>query len=219
MANRTKYGLIVADPPWKFGDNLPGKGRGSAKHYRCMTVSEIMRYPLPALLDDCFLFLWRVAAMQQEALHVGRAWGFTLKSEITWIKVPTTIRMTQKIREINYHVREFDDPKTDALRDHLIAEAGIVAGRRVRIGMGRTVRLAHEVCLVLTRGRPKVHNRSVSSVIFAPRIEHSRKPEELQTKAELIAGPDVPRIELFARRQRDGWTCVGDQLTAAQAAE
>lgn len=43
-------------------------------------------FPLPSLADDCTLFLWRVAAMQQEALDVMAAWGFTLKTELVWLK-------------------------------------------------------------------------------------------------------------------------------------
>lgn len=78
--------VLVADCPWKFGDSLPGKGRGASKHYGCLTPSEIMRFPLPPLADDCILFLWRVASMQQEALDVAHAWGFTIKSEIVWRK-------------------------------------------------------------------------------------------------------------------------------------
>jgi N6-adenosine-specific RNA methylase IME4 len=84
--------------------------------------------------------------------------------------------------------------------------------------MGRTVRNAHEVCLVCTRGKPIVYDHSVSSVIFAPRLAHSEKPEELQDKAEKLAG-SVPKIELFARRYRPGWACVGDELQAAEAEE
>lgn len=79
--------LLMADPPWHFGDTLPGRGRGAAKHYPCMTVEEICAYPLPPLADDCLLLLWRVAAMQEEALRVVREWGFTLKSEIIWEKL------------------------------------------------------------------------------------------------------------------------------------
>jgi N6-adenosine-specific RNA methylase IME4 len=183
MPKSKPFGCIVADPAWKFGDKLPGKGRGAAKHYSCMTVSEIMRYPLPPLMDSCWLFLWRVAAMQQEAFDVARAWGFTVKSEIVWVKTK-------------------NKPSCNT----------------VRIGMGRTVRNAHEVCLVCTRGKPIVYDHSVSSVIFAPRLTHSEKPEELQDKAEKLAG-SVLKIELFARRYRPGWACVGDELQAAEAAE
>jgi N6-adenosine-specific RNA methylase IME4 len=78
--------VLVADPPWKFGDALPGPMRGADKHYPTLTVADLMRFPLPILADDAHLFLWRVASMQQEALDIGKAWGFALKSEIVWAK-------------------------------------------------------------------------------------------------------------------------------------
>lgn len=80
------YRVLVADPPWQFSDRLPGNGRGASKHYRCMSLSAIMRHPLPPLADDCVLFLWRVSAMVEEAYQVCRAWGFVPKSEIVWDK-------------------------------------------------------------------------------------------------------------------------------------
>lgn len=82
--------VLLADPPWKFGDALPGKGRGAAKHYACMTAAELARMPLPPIADDCLLMLWRVAAMQTEALAVMEAWGFELKSELVWRKLTKT---------------------------------------------------------------------------------------------------------------------------------
>ena len=56
----------------------------------CLSVPELCAFPLPPLADDCTLFLWRVASMQQEALDVMAAWGFTLKTEIVWLKRTTT---------------------------------------------------------------------------------------------------------------------------------
>lgn len=84
---------IVADPPWKFGDKLPGPKRGAEKHYPVMTTSDIEKYLDEELrrggfelAKDCRLFLWRVSSMQEEALRVVRAWGFVPKSEIVWLK-------------------------------------------------------------------------------------------------------------------------------------
>jgi len=78
--------VLIADPAWKFSDKLPGEGRGAQKHYECMSVSQIMRMPLPPLHDDCVLFLWRVSSMVEEAYQVVRAWDFTPKSELVWEK-------------------------------------------------------------------------------------------------------------------------------------
>ncbi|HEX2876258.1 MAG TPA: MT-A70 family methyltransferase [Polyangiaceae bacterium] len=84
------FAVLCADPPWQFGDRLPGAGRGAEKHYGCLSLADLERFPLPPIADDALLFLWRVAAMPQEALDVCGAWGFVPKSEIVWVKRTTT---------------------------------------------------------------------------------------------------------------------------------
>lgn len=84
------YQIIAADPPWLFGDRLPGRGRGAVKHYPCMTQEELYAFPLPPIADDALLFLWKVASMPKEAAYVLDAWSFTPKSELVWIKTTKT---------------------------------------------------------------------------------------------------------------------------------
>ena len=84
-----RAGVVVADPAWQFGDSIQG-GRGAIYNYDCMSVREVMRFPLPPMLDDCLLLLWRVAAMQEEALRVMDTWGFDQKSELVWLKKTKT---------------------------------------------------------------------------------------------------------------------------------
>lgn len=83
----TQAVTVVADPPWPFRDRLLGAGRGAATHYSLLTLHDIKRFQLPDLDPaGCWLFLWRVASMQGEALEVAAAWGFTPKGEIVWVK-------------------------------------------------------------------------------------------------------------------------------------
>lgn len=89
----TEYKCIVADPPWAFRDSLPGEGRGAVKHYHVLPTKGLELFPLqgqpafPLIADDAWLFMWRTAAMAEDAYGVARAWGFTPKSEIVWNKV------------------------------------------------------------------------------------------------------------------------------------
>jgi N6-adenosine-specific RNA methylase IME4 len=84
-------------------------------------------------------------------------------------------------------------------------------------GMGRTLRAEHEVCIVATRGRPQVLNHSTRTTFttdvtgFSAQVgRHSEKPEVFFKIVEaLFPGP---RLELFARRHRPGWTCLGDEV-------
>jgi len=84
---RRRVSVLVADPPWKYGDKLPGRGRGAAKQYKCLPLECLERFSLPELGDNAILFLWRVAQMQDEALQLCRAWGFEPYGEMVWNKL------------------------------------------------------------------------------------------------------------------------------------
>lgn len=45
---------------------------------------------------------------------------------------------------------------------------------------------------------------------FAPRTEHSKKPEDMREMIETVSY--APRIELFARERFDGWDCWGNEV-------
>lgn len=143
-----------------------------------LTTPEVCRFPLPPLADDAVLFMWRVAAMQQDALDVVRMWGFRPVTEFVWLKKTAT-------------------------------------GRRW-FGMGHTLRAEHEVCIVAVKGRPRVKNHRTRTTLVtdvdaagmsAPVGRHSAKPEGFYDIVEGLY--EGPYCELFARRQRPGWTCCG----------
>jgi|ETNvirenome_6_85_1030632.scaffolds.fasta_scaffold18740_3 N6-adenosine-specific RNA methylase IME4 len=82
-------------------------------------------------------------------------------------------------------------------------------------GMGSYARQQHEILLIAKRGAlptPEPSNRP-SSVVEAPRLEHSAKPEVFYELIEQMY-PGVPKVELFARQQRDGWAVFGNQAVA-----
>lgn len=90
------------------------------------------------------------------------------------------------------------------------------AGKRW-FGMGHVLRAEHEVCLIARRGSPEVLDHSVRSTfvtevdgLSAAAGRHSEKPEEFYRIVELLY--DGPYAELFARRQRPGWTCLGNEV-------
>ena len=84
-----------------------------------------------------------------------------------------------------------------------------------RYNMGHYHRCEAELLLVCTRGSfaPVVDDRP-SQIIEGGAAEHSRKPEE---SYGLIDGlyPHGPRLELFARRVRDGWDSWGNELATS----
>ena len=82
-----RYGVIYADPPWRFEPYCreTGLDRAADNHYPTMSIEEICSLDIPAA-DNCVLFLWATVPMLREALSVMSAWGFAYKSHCVWVK-------------------------------------------------------------------------------------------------------------------------------------
>ena len=86
---------------------------------------------------------------------------------------------------------------------------------RPQIGIGQYLRGAHELLLFFTRGRGQspdvwIGHRDVRSLIVAPRTRHSAKPVEAYELIERVSA--APRVELFARAPREGWSAWGNEI-------
>lgn len=79
-----------------------------------------------------------------------------------------------------------------------------------RMGPGFVLRTTTEPFLIGRLGKPPVMSRSVRTGLVGIAREHSRKPEEAYDAAERLFG-DGPRMDLFSRERRSGWTGFGDQ--------
>lgn len=92
--------------------------------------------------------------------------------------------------------------------------------RKDRIGTGYWFRNQHELLLVGTRGNipAPAPGTQWPSVIDAPVGKHSEKPDAFY---ELIESyfPNLPKIELNARRPRPGWDSWGNEAPTSEAAE
>jgi N6-adenosine-specific RNA methylase IME4 len=78
------------------------------------------------------------------------------------------------------------------------------------IGLGQWVRQRHEYILIGVKGNipiPKGSNKP-DSVVEAPRQEHSKKPDVMYEIIEKMY-PELPKVELFSRNQRAGWSSWG----------
>lgn len=82
-----EYGVILADPPWRFEpySRETGMDRAADNHYPTSGTDEICALRAPAAAD-AVLFLWATAPMLPDALRVMEAWGFAYKSHVVWAK-------------------------------------------------------------------------------------------------------------------------------------
>lgn len=193
---RKYFGAITADPGTRF-EAYSAKGetsRSPQKKYTTQSDDVIAAMPVgDYAARDCFLFYWDTTARVAVGRHIPimKAWGFKPTAfAFTWFKL---------------NLRE---PATPFF----------LPRHSMNFGPGLTTRKNTEVCILGRRGSPKRLCASVREEIFAPRREHSRKPEEFYDRVrQYCAGP---YLELFSRTDRPGWTTRGDQAGKfAEAAE
>ena len=82
-------------------------------------------------------------------------------------------------------------------------------------GIGSYTASNTEDVWLLSNGTPRRKNAATSQIIategiIAPRYRHSAKPQAFYDRVEALFS--APRLDVFARRHRDGWTCIGDEL-------
>jgi N6-adenosine-specific RNA methylase IME4 len=84
-----RYGIILADPPWRFEpySRVTGMDRAAENHYPTSPLAEIKALDVGSIAAaDCVLFLWSTVPMLEQALEVMKVWGFEYKSSFTWGK-------------------------------------------------------------------------------------------------------------------------------------
>lgn len=89
---RLHYGAIMADPPWAYM-TYSERDRGIVPHrgdkpYEAMTKDELLALPVNEVAaKNCLLHMWVISSHVDQALELGRAWGFTYKSlGFNWVK-------------------------------------------------------------------------------------------------------------------------------------
>ena len=185
-----EYGCIVADPPWA---EHGGGNRGAQNHYPLLKTPRIVDVMLgsPAFHyhrdrgRPQHLWLWVTNNYLRDGIYVMEALGFRYITNMAWVK-------TRPGRPNEFELRDLN---------------------RLQIGLGFYLRGSHELCLLGVRGATAMPERGMAppSVLFAPRREHSQKPDEAIEIFERVSMG--PYIELFARQQRKGWESWGNEVS------
>jgi N6-adenosine-specific RNA methylase IME4 len=85
-----RYGVILADPEWKFKPFSENSNCLPDDHYPTSPLEVIKARDVPSIAaKDCVLFLWATVPMLPQALEVMEAWGFAYKTNFTWVKHKT----------------------------------------------------------------------------------------------------------------------------------
>lgn len=78
---------------------------------------------------------------------------------------------------------------------------------KVKMGIGRTIRMQVEFCLIAVKGNPIINGSSERDIITEPRREHSRKPEAFYSMVERMCIGN--KLDYFSRQNRENWEHYG----------
>lgn len=204
------HNLIYLDPPWKYNSRANHKTRfrgGAEGHYPLMTMAEIAALPIKRLAArDCALLMWCTFPYLADQIKLFEHWGFRYRTQfLTWIK----------LNPKGYDLPK-DDPTYRLGKQYVLYSDGLF--HSTFFGVGYYAKSNAEVLLLGMRGQVSTISDAVSSVILAPRRQHSRKPDEAYARIECVFG-DVPRVELFARNVAPGWSSAGNSLDGVDIRE
>jgi N6-adenosine-specific RNA methylase IME4 len=218
----SKFQVIVADPPWSFSDRLEMSSvpRGAAANYPLLDIEEIKKLKVSEVADPngCVLALWVPSSMLQDGLDVMSSWGFDHKQTYIWVKT--------KKNPLDLLDNFFKSFKTAPTKDNYKHWKSVIS-RTIKefpihnilsFYMGHLFRQTHEICLIginSTKIYKSLQNKSQRSVSFGENLKHSAKPEHLQDSLEIMF-PGVRMLEIFARRKRDGWTTIGNEVCGGE---
>lgn len=182
-----QFDIVLADPPWAY-TGQQDKWGAAAKFYPLMEDQDLLDFPLASVLaPKGILFMWVTSPRLDFAIDCIRAWGLTYRGvAFNWVKTKPS------------------DPSTP------------IGAQGVRPSI---VKPTSEFVLAASRvktSRPmKLFDESIRQIIMAPRTEHSRKPDDVHERIEKMY-PTASKIELFARRPRDGWTIWGNEVNGEE---
>ena len=87
-----KFDIIYADPPWDYNGKMQFDKSGRAENfdiskkifissanfkYPTLKTADMMKIPIHEIAnDDCLLFMWATSPHLEQAIELGKEWGF-----------------------------------------------------------------------------------------------------------------------------------------------
>lgn len=203
------FDIVVSDPCWSFSDelNMSSAKRGAKANYNTLSTKDIIDLDVKSIMrDNSILALWVPSALLKEGIEVMEAWGFKLKQTHIWVKVKK--QPLKSLLKGLFKIKSYKDLYNQIKTSVSLFDLNNILDFK----MGHIFRGTHEILLIGTRGKVSkmIKNKSQRSVHFAPVTKHSEKPEALQDMLEIMY-PNTKKLEMFARRKRENWICIGNE--------
>lgn len=190
--------------------------RGAEANYNTMTNQDLLSLPIKEIADPdgAILALWVPSSLLPLGLELMRKYGFEFKQTYIWVKVkkePLSLLNDDFKDLIKQTITEINKSGIKHSVKNIINKFDI--NNVLSFYMGRLFRQTHEVALIGINNKniyKKLQNKSQRSVSFEENLKHSVKPEHLQDALELMFAGQ--KTEIFARRKRSGWICLGNEV-------
>lgn len=184
------YKVVVADPPWDHnGDAAAAMKLAHERHqagvggvYPRMSARAIADLPVGQLADPGDAYLF---------LHVTNAAIVAPEAPIQMVCRSWGFRPVTMITWAKHKKGQPDQPS---------------------MKVGRYFRGATEHTVFALRGSRKLSGPTQATWFGAPRLPHSAKPSRFWEIVDKTCAGMWPRLELFSRAERPGWTCLGNAL-------
>lgn len=199
------FDVVLIDPPWPFKVWEPktGSGRSASRHYTLNTLSleDIYALDIQGVMHAkrFVVALWATWPLMFVAPpRCFEAWGVTFRTRLlTWAKLN---KRSEGFSVGNgYYARSNDEPL-------LLAAKGSLP----RASKG--VRSMMEFELDADFYPPSLDYKIIPTQMVERLGRHSEKPYETHKRIEAL-WPTARKLELFAREPRQGWTCLGNEIT------
>jgi len=191
-----RYDLLLADPPWTYDNKQQNDPSRGGITYPVLTMKELYDLPMyKAANDNSILVMWVTHPKLMDTYY-------SPKEKINGVKNAAEYNPLSIIRQWGFR------PITTLFVWVKLNKSGV----GYYSGLGRYTNSNTELAIVARRGKglPRI-DKTVKQLIFAAISDHSAKPAEQYDRLERLYG-DVPRLELFARKQNpppNTWDATG----------
>lgn len=180
-----KYKLGLLDPPWTYDNKQQNDPKRGGITYPTLTMKELYDIPVGNAFDtDSIIVIWVTHPKLMDTYYSS-------KEKVGGVKSAAEYNPLSIIRQWGFR------PITTLFVWVKLNKNGV----GFYSGLGRYTNSNTELAIVARKGKglPRI-DKTVKQLIIAPISDHSAKPQEQYTALDRLYG-DVPRVELFARKQ------------------
>lgn len=184
-----KYDIILLDPPWPYyGDQT--KMGAAANHYDLMTQDDINDLPVGDILNDNGIaFIWGTWPKLENIIEAIDCWGLHYRGcAFNWFK-------TKKDGETLLGSQGARASLTKPNSEYVLWASHKKKGRPLKLKSEKV---------------PQLFTTVVDTK--CSKLGHSVKPDIVQDMIDEMLGDDLAKLEMFARRERNGWDSWGNEL-------